>query len=173
MAPRRQASNRILIGDKELDRKLQGMKVGTANRIGRAGLTKGARLGAKIAKSLVESRHKSVKRSIGHSVKTQKRGPEKGNVIAKFGASVGRASKNLKDNGNRPGVGMSARNLHWFILGTADRYTKAGFSRGAMPANPIIKRATQMGMGQIKSAILEGARKQMDREEQKLAKKGR
>lgn len=47
---------------------------------------------------------------------------------AKAGVGVGSAMKNAKISGakargGRRGVGISARNLHWFGLGTDDRYT--------------------------------------------------
>ena len=32
----------------------------------------------------------------------------------------------------KPGVGLSHRNIHWFVLGTKDRYTRDGKYRGKM-----------------------------------------
>lgn len=45
---------------------------------------------------------------------------------AKAGIAVGSAGKNIPkivNRGGKKGVGISARNLHWFALGTADRWT--------------------------------------------------
>lgn len=55
-------------------------------------------------------------------------------ILAKIGVAVGRAGKNATKftskmaakefkRGKRPGVGVTAANLHWFALGTKPRYT--------------------------------------------------
>jgi hypothetical protein len=47
---------------------------------------------------------------------------------AKAGIGVGSAQKNalnVVNRGKRKGVGTTAKNLHWFALGTADRFTGA------------------------------------------------
>ena len=92
-----------------------------------------------------------------------KRNSFSGVVEAKVGAGVGRKiNAVLKRRGKRRGgVGMSARNIHWYILGTADRWTgrqskhhyrrgkkyavssmstgKKRAFRGRMPAQGIVK----------------------------------
>lgn len=60
---------------------------------------------------------------------------------AKAGVAVGPSGKRVNaviNRGGRKGVGVSANNLHWFALGTADRYTgsrKSG-NRSKPTGNP-------------------------------------
>jgi hypothetical protein len=169
--PPRMPSTRIILGIEELDRRLEGMKLAIANRCARAGLTKGARLAAKLIKKQVPGSQKHIRKSIGSSVKKQKGGPNRGFTQAKAGAAVGRASKETGKaaRGKRGGVGISAQNIHWYIMGTAERTVKkTGQRSGRMPANPIVQKAMASGKTQVIEAIKEGTLASIDRERMKL-----
>lgn len=166
-------NTRIIFGIPELDKRLEGLKIAVANRCARAGLTKGARLAAKKIKAEVPSKDKHLRKAIGSSVKKQKGGPNRGYTQAKAGAAVGRASKatEKKARGNRGGVGISAENIHWYILGTQERTVKkTGQRSGKMPANPIVQRAMASGKSQVIEAIKEGTLTSIDRERMKLVR---
>jgi hypothetical protein len=67
-----------------------------------------------------------IKAAIGYRVLKQ---TSRTLLSAKAGGGVGGGSRLPKirkqGSGKRGGVGISARNIHWLILGTADRYTGA------------------------------------------------
>lgn len=95
-----------------------------------------------------------------------------GYILAKSGASVGKR-KPAKSRNGRPGVGISANNIHWYILGTTQRRNKAGANRGRMPAHPAVK----AGYAKSESSALAAARTQIqitiERETTKAAAKNR
>lgn len=114
----------VVIGIDELDAKLKYLHTQAANKIARAVV----RVGLKMAANDIRRRIKptiaprTADRGIGISVK-RKAGS---GVVGKTGVAVGDASKRAivaTNRGRRKGVGVSARNLHWFALGTQDRYT--------------------------------------------------
>lgn len=124
----RKAGTRLMTGVEELDKKLAQLKLGAANKIARPALTKAARLLLKKMKAGVPPKYKDAKRALGMVVDA-KGGKSKNQQRAKVGAAVGKASKSeAKRSGkNSGGVGISGKNIHWFILG-AD-----GSSRGGPP----------------------------------------
>lgn len=171
MAPRSKSTERIILGIPELDKLLELMKQAVANKCARAGLTKGARLGAKLVKAKVPGSQKSIRKAIGHSVKKQKSGPNRGYTSAKFGAAVGKKGGTQADRVGKDGVGISAANVHLWILGTAERTVrKTGQRAGKMPANPIVVDAMASGKGAVIEAVKEGTLASIEREAQKLAK---
>lgn len=164
---------RIILGIPELDKRLEGLKLAVANRCARAGLSKGARLAAKKIKAEVPSKQKHIRKAIGSSVKKQKAGPNRGFTSAKAGAAVGRASKAVekKARGGKGGVGISAANIHWFIMGTQERTVKkTGQKAGRMPPNPIVQKAMERGKGPVIEAIKQGTLESIDRERLKLVR---
>ena len=167
---RSKSTERIITGIPELDKRLEGMKQAVANRCARAGLSKGARLGAKLVKAQVPGSQKQIRKAIGSSVKKQKSGPNRGFTQARFGAAVGvKQQPEQKRAGG--GVGISAANIHWYILGTKDRTVrKTGQRAGRMPANPIVAQAMASGRSQVIDAVKEGTLASIEREAQKLAR---
>lgn len=166
---RRAKAGRIVTGVKELDRKLKKVETKLANKAARAGLLKGVRLGAKLAKKEVPSKLKSVKKSIGSSVKKSKGGESKGITQAKFGVSVGKKSKaKPAKRSSHGGVGITSDNVHWFVLGTANRETSSGKSTGRMPANDIIQKAFKSGKSKIRKAVVSKATEVLKKELAKL-----
>lgn len=156
-------AERIVTGVKELDRKLKLLDRKAANRAARAGLNKGARLSAKKIKAEIPSKQKSIRKAIGSSgAKKQANGI----TTAKAGAGVGKRTKAV-DRANKPGVGISKQNIHWWVLGTNQRTRKGGGSTGAMPPHPIVKRAVGSGVDII-AAIKEGTMTQFAKEVAKL-----
>jgi len=135
MAAARKPSARILTGDKELDARLNKIKLRAANKIVRPAMLRGMRLILKSIKSRVPTNLKGAKRAMGMSLKV------KGDAaVAKIGAGVGKRKKKstAKEGPVRAkgsGVGIGARNIHWFILGTGPRtQKKTGQDTGSMPA---------------------------------------
>lgn len=147
---------RILTGDKALDRKLKFLERKAANRASRAGLGRGARVAAKAIKQEIPSSAKGIRRSIGSYVKKASRGAARGITEAKAGFSVGSAAKRAasieKNRGGKPGVGISTQNVHWWVLGTEREKT------GSTEPHDIVKPAVTGAMSAIKSAIREGVK---------------
>ena len=141
---RRKAGTRLLTGIAELDKKLEGLKIGAANKIARPALTKAARFLLKKMKADVPADKKDVKRALGMRVDA-KGGKSKDQQRAKVGAAVGKALKSeaRRSGKNAGGVGIGGRNIHWFLLGTGPRWAGSK-STGTMPAQlpGLVKDAT-------------------------------
>ncbi|MSR60295.1 MAG: hypothetical protein EXS05_22085 [Planctomycetaceae bacterium] len=114
----------------ELDRKLKDLADKTVNKAMRAGFGAGLRVIVKGIKSEVPAQYKDAKRAIGGRI-DKKGGANRDEVRARAGVGVGMKKEKIdkasaKQKGKRAkrkGVGIGARNLHWFILGTAERST--------------------------------------------------
>lgn len=154
---------RLVTGHKEIDAALRRLKVGAANKMVRPGLAKAVRLVAKEIKAKIPSPYKNAKRAIGGKV--DKKG--KGNQFrAKAGAAVGMKAEKVAEQAEKAGkksrgVGISARNIHWFVLGTGPRVTKSGQQTGTMPAvfpDAVID-GFRAAESQAMQVILETARK--------------
>lgn len=106
-----------LTGYRSLDRKLKRMRKTAAGRAVSAGLRKAGQDLAKKVKAEIPSRFKEARKGVGWRKVKRK-------VEVKVGARVGKR-KNIKqkDRTGRKGVGLSAANLHWLLLGTKQRYT--------------------------------------------------
>jgi len=117
-----------ITGDRTLDRKLKSIANKTAKKAMRAGVRAGLGVIVKAIKSEVPANMKDAKRAIGSRFGKNK---TSGVVEAKAGAGVGikfkkirkQDSKQKEKRKGRPGVGVGARNIQWFILGTAARET--------------------------------------------------
>ena len=116
-----------ITGVKELDAKLSMLKTSARNKIMRPAMQKAARAEAKAIKAAVPAQFKDAKKAIGSKVKIK----GQHEVTAKAGAAVGikrdkaakLESRQKGKRSGRPGVGIGARNIHWFILGTGPRQT--------------------------------------------------
>lgn len=118
-----------MTGVKELDDALSYLRDKSAKRIGKAASRKMASVLARgmrtfVPKSLAKSLMMTTTKGIGS------RGDKarQSNIqVAKAGVAVGAAGRAAKfsvmNRGKRRGVGVGARNLHWFAAGTTDRYT--------------------------------------------------
>lgn len=166
MATRRRNTSFVLLtGVEECDKLLQSVGKKIGNRVARRVLNSGVRLAAKKIKAQTDIR--SVKKAIGGSVKKKHRATE---IVAKAGAGVAiKKSKAAPKGGTRGGVGIGAANVHWYILGTAERRTKAGKSTGRMPAHDIVKDANVGGA--VKSLIKREFPRVMEEEMEKESKR--
>lgn len=116
----------VVTGLPEIDAKLKRMYLKDANRIARAMLRTGSERAAQNIRAAIPASiaPKAADKGIGASTK---RG------TAKAGIGVGNSQKYappVTRKRNRRGVGVSARNLHWFAIGTMDRYTGSVRVRG-------------------------------------------
>jgi len=185
----RRKSTRILTGIDEIDTVLMMMKTAGANRAARAGLSAGCRVGVKAVKKLVPSTMKDAKKVTGFSVKTQRGGPSNGLCVSKYGLGVGqkRGPKVPPSRGKRKGVGIGARNIHWFALGTKERFIKNGgksgfplpghptgrmMKDGTAPLNGAVQKAWASAGSQILDTVKRKTLEQIDREVAKAMRKG-
>jgi len=178
----------VVTGDKKLDENLRALGEKGMNRVARSSIGKGLTVIKKaiqravppIAKGAAQGHQtKSIRDAIGTSIKKSK---INGQLQAKAGAAVGKKRKvvlevaaarafSRKGLGNDiGGVGVSANNVHWYILGTRPRYTKNGAYRGRMPAEGAVKRGAANSMRQANDAIIEGIRTGIVREAQRAAR---
>jgi hypothetical protein len=152
MAAKRKAGTRLLTGQDDIDKQLSKLKIGVANKVARPALTKAARHLLKATKAKVPPDKKPMKRAMGMAVDT-KGGRNRNQQRAKVGAGVGKASKAeaTRSGKNTGGVGIGGPNIHWAVLGTEDRTTKAGKSTGAMP--PIMPNLMNEVAAEEKAAV--------------------
>ena len=110
-------------GFAELDRVFRELSKGMANRIARPALGKAGRLAVKKVKATIPSRYKEIRKSIkSRSIKTKYNGGFAGNKVG-AGVSRKRQATTSKKRDGRKGVGIDARNVHWWFLGTDERQT--------------------------------------------------
>lgn len=175
-------ASRTILGIPELDARLEGLQLAVANRVARGALAKGMRVAVKKIKAQIPSGQKQLRKAIGGSVKKQNRGANKGIVEAKAGAAVGQkaskqkaaaqSEKAARQAAKKSGVGISAANIHWYILGTQERTVKKTGQRvGKMPANPVVQKAMASGKGQVLQAVKDGVMQGIEREREKLVRK--
>lgn len=185
----------FVTGDKQLDRRLKHLQKKGAKKAVASGMRKGLRVIVKGIKSEIPANMKDAKKLIGSRFgKTRNSG---GELVAKAGAAVGAAGKagtgkgakfkkkKSKDRSGHSGVGIGARNIHWYILGTKDRrtskspqrhsstgrYTKGksqtgGHSTGRMlPQMPhVVQNGFNKSAGDAMSKITSSIREGIDRE---------
>ena len=130
-------------GLKELDRKLKRLASTASDKAITAGVRASTTPIAKAMRAAVNATSASnelkreARRSIGSRFAKPKAGKRRGIKEAKVGFSVGKAGKAVKRavaaRGKRiaggksrgKGVGVSAQNIHWFVLGTNERRHKS------------------------------------------------
>jgi hypothetical protein len=113
----------IVTGAEEISSQFERLSRGVP-RIARRALAKAAHSSARGVRSRIMN--PSVRATIGARLtKTTADSAE-----AKLGAGVAqRAATSAKNRTGRPGVGIDARNVHWWFLGTKERYTGTKRSR--------------------------------------------
>ena len=153
----------FVTGDIRIDRNLATLKQSAQNKIARPALTKACRVSVKAMKGEVPARLKDAKRAIGFKVNVK--GAEQ--IVAKAGAGVGVKRKALtkflaKQKTRRSGhggVGISAADIHWFILGTEERATKDGHKTGRMPPQMnAVKAGFNKSQGEALAAMRDEAK---------------
>lgn len=169
-----------LTGVKELDRALMSLGESKIKRVTRSAVGKSLRVLAKGIKQKVPPQFKGIKKAIGSRFNKAKGGAAKGQVQAKVGVGVGMPRfKKSKDgtwvkstkfsSGDRKsgGVGISAQNAHWFILGTKDRVQKTTHkSTGRMSpqVSRIVKDGVAAAESKAMSVLIQGVRDGIARE---------
>lgn len=133
---------------------------------------------AKDIKAQIPGRHKDARKAVGSSLKKSRKTAL---VEGKAGIGVGKKKKKQVQDEQaakrgRPGVGITANNIHWMILGTKERYTKKGKQyRGIMRPNDELKdlivRSWRLGRIKFMATMEKRMRQLIEREAAKLAAK--
>jgi hypothetical protein len=157
-------------GVAELDKVFRELSKGMANRIARPGLAKAGRLAVKKVKASIPSRYKTVRKAIkSRSVKTKFNGGVAG---VKVGAGVARKRESDKDRSGKKGVGIGARNVHWWFVGTGQRRTRAGKRTGRMPKQAVgVSDVLMSARGELNEIIRRGIEKGIWKETVRQARK--
>lgn len=157
-------------GLKPLQKRLDALKKGSRESIERSAVRAGLNvIGSGIKKGL-----STTVKHVRPSVKSRfKRGRVR--IVAKVGFGVGPRNKKqtkTRDRKDRGGVGISANNIHWWLLGTKQRSTKSGKNTGIMPAQQpgMVPRAYAANKAAAFKKMVDAARKRLDKEAAKLRK---
>jgi len=122
-----------LFGEEQVLAVMKDMRETRARAAMTAGAFPAAKRITKKVKADIPSKNKDVRKAIGHRRLKVKEAPGGG---AKVGARVAKGSRAQSANKSGKGVGIGARNVHWFLDGTNDRFqpTRSGGKRyvGAM-----------------------------------------
>jgi len=110
-------------GWQNLNRNLEKLRKEIPNKVARKALAKVGKQSVSIIKATIPGQYKSVRKAIGF--RQLKLSANAGQPGIKIGAGVGRQRKatTTKNRQNRPGVGIDGRNVHWWFLGTDERFT--------------------------------------------------
>ena len=158
-------------GVAELDKLFRELSKGVANKIARPGLQKAGRLAVKKVKASIPSRNKSIRKAIkSRSVKTKYNG---GFAGVKVGAGVSRKKETeKKSRDGKKGVGIGARNVHWWFVGTGERKTKTGKRTGRMPKQAVgVSEVLLSAKSELNEVIRRGIEKGIWKETVRIAKK--
>jgi hypothetical protein len=118
-------------GQVEFERKLKQLSNDARRKIANPVINAGLRVLADGIKSQIPPEYVGLASLVGKRI--DRSGSGNGEVIGKVGFGVGRRGSRTKSR-KRGGVGISANNIHWLVLGTKERATKTGANRGVMPA---------------------------------------
>jgi hypothetical protein len=129
-----------ITGDKALDAKLKDLELRTAKRIARKAINKGLTQIARGQRAAAPT--KRIKGTVGSR---NKKNRKTGLAEAKVGMNVGKKLTNPK----------RMPHAHLLALGTSERTTRSGASRGRMPAiaRDFIRAGTHAALGAAKTAI--------------------
>ena len=154
-----------ITGVKELDRKFKRLANKASKKVEAQGIRAGLRVIVKGIKSEIPPHMKDARKAIGSRFKRRKSGEVK--AIAGGGAGKKKAAQAGERSG-KPGVGISAMNIHWFLLGTTDRTQKTtGRRTGVMPAVDAVRRGFAKTEAAARAKITDTIRKGIAREAKK------
>ncbi len=156
-------------GDKQIRRQLAHLKKRVAKRAMTSGINAsmtalGKGLRAAINATNVDSNmKKEARRSIGKRFKrggTSRMGITTAQV-AKVGFKIGKtkAQQKKRTQGASRGVGVSVRNIHWFVLGTDERAHDSGSPTGKIQG--VFGDVTAQAMASSSGAAIAAARKKV------------
>ena len=155
----------VVTGDKKLDKLLRRMRGTAARQATNLGMKKATQQLAKDIKSTIPSRYKGVRKAVGWRNMKVREAPSGG---AKVGAAVGKKENKTtqKDRTGRKGVGIDARNIHWWFMGTRQRKTKTGRRTGSMspqgePISVLASRKNSQTMGILRTWVWTGIKKEI------------
>lgn len=157
-------------GDQLVSRKFEKLAGRSSRSAARSGISKGLTIIARGIRKAIPPKLKSVKKTVGSR---QEKAKEKGVFSAKVGLGVGksRAPKNERDP-NRPGVGISKNNVHWWELGTRSRRREDGSSTGAMPKGPpVVREGFEAKKKEAQKAMIKQIKLKMKQDAKKKRKK--
>jgi len=177
----------IITGIDNVIRAFDGLSDKAHKKILKTALRAAMRPIAKQMKKDLSNKVKTARKGVGMTVKTK----QNKTLVAKVGFGVGKKKAdmekivNKKRTENSPGVGIGPTNVHWWIMGTDDRFT--GKRRGGGARAGAVVRATgstkpmQPNLAKIAAATVqaesikkarESAMKQVRAEFNRLKKKG-
>lgn len=168
----------VVTGVKELDDRFQELGRKGMARVARSSIGKGLTVIKKAIQKAIPPaakyadrghQTKTIRGAIGTSMKVSK---ITGQQEAKVGAAVGKKQSAIRafvrPGKKRGGVGISANNIHWYIMGTDRRYTRKKAYRGRMPQEPAVRRGAAASMQQANDVIIESIRTGIARENDRL-----
>jgi len=143
-----------ITGDKAIDRRLANLSKRGSQRAITAGVNAGMTPIVKAIRAAINATSASseLKREARKTVGKRFKKARGRTREAKAGFAVGKKKK-------QHGVGISSRNIHWPVLGTDERATKAGGSTGQMPAE--LEGLTKGAFAASKEPSLIAARKKI------------
>jgi hypothetical protein len=150
-------------GLQELTRLFREMETNSGRRIVKAALRAAVNEVGKEFRRQLSPRVNQARKGIRHIVKGSKR------VTAKVGVHVGRGRDKQPRHGpsapNR-GIGIGARNVHWWINGSSTRRRKDGAYTGAMTAQQpgLASQAFRAVSGKLPALMQARADKQLQKE---------
>lgn len=131
------SGDRIITGDKELDRALARIEARASNRVVRSASARAGTVIRRAIRALIP--YRSIKRSVG---KRQKRSKRSGRFEAKVGFGVGAASK------------VRAPHAHLIAAGTKPRYTKKGAFRGKVEPRHWVEQGKAASLSRARQVFL-------------------
>ncbi|NJM54556.1 MAG: hypothetical protein HC841_00290 [Verrucomicrobiae bacterium] len=157
-----------ITGRERLVRSLMHLRKSQTNSIVRQGLKSLARVAVRYIKAAVPHEYKQAKKCIAFKVKTSKK---TGIQMTRVGA-VGK-QPDIVPRDDRPGVGLVKKTFHWFAIGTKDRKTKNGMTRGRMPAvlSGLVSSGSMAAEGEGREAMRATVKRGVDRAVHKAKRK--
>lgn len=151
----------FITGGKQIRRQLTSLSQRTSKRAVVAGIRGSMTPVAKAMRAAINATDASpelkraARKSVGRRFKTRKATVR----AAKVGVGVGDAKKKQLSQHSSRGVGISVANVHWFVLGTVERYTRGGHRTGRVP--PIFEGLASKAFSSSRQAALAAARKKI------------
>ena len=175
----------VLLGDKELERKLKHLSRRGSKRAITAGIRGSMVPIARAMRAAINATAASTdlkreaRKAIGARFGKTRRITER---HAKVGFSVGKKAKQIRaayrsKKVDEKGVGISATNVHWFVLGTDERVLKKGSARGPKAGHPtgqivnVFGDVTRLAMAGSMAASVAAARKKITQAIEREARK--
>lgn len=156
-----------LEGLDQLLKKMERLRDRSAWKMAKAGVNAGLTVLQRALKEAVNSAPVSaqLKQAARKTVGKRLRRREGQPMTGKVGFAVGKATKRAKERAaqraadkTKPGVGVSATNIHWFVLGTQERHT-ASHSTGTIDG--LLSGLVGSAVAGAGPAMLEAARQKI------------